>query len=203
MGLGGPFIFISSMHLSNAFPKNSGQVLSILTGSFDASSCIFLLYRLAYYNGFKVSPHTFFLVYLLFPVLAIIVQVWFMPKDSYKSEFEIAAEAAEASREPQETTGLLSAPEDHLRVHPHPAASGAFVAGAIDSEIMETYGSARRASVYVIPKNRRLSYDGIERPIRFENPVTGMMQGKKSLEQIKSPWWMWFLSCISDPSLMS
>src|SRR5579862_2054594 len=112
MGLGGPFIFISSMHLSNAFPRNSGQVLSILTGSFDASSCIFLLYRLAYYNGFKVSPHTFFLFYLFFPVLSIIVQLWFMPKDSYKSEFEIHVEAAEArNSEPRETTGLLS--EDH------------------------------------------------------------------------------------------
>src|SRR5947207_13929326 len=107
MGLGGPFLFISSMQLSNAFPRNSGQVLSILTGSFDASSCIFLLYRLAYYNGFKVSPHIFFLVYLFFPILSIIIQLWFMPKDSYKSEFEITAERAE-SREPQETTGLLS-----------------------------------------------------------------------------------------------
>src|SRR5271170_4272827 len=95
MGLGGPFLFISSMQLSNAFPRNSGQVLSILTGSFDASSCIFLLYRLAYYNGFKISPHVFFLSYLFFPVLSIIVQVWYMPRDSYKSEFEVLAEEAD------------------------------------------------------------------------------------------------------------
>src|SRR5579859_231290 len=129
MGLGGPFLFISSMQLSNAFPRNSGQVLSILTGSFDASSCIFLLYRLAYYNGFKVSPHTFFLVYLSFPVLSIIVQIWFMPKDSYKSEFEIATEAHEHANnsQPTETTGLL---DDHLRVNAHYAA-----AGALESEI--------------------------------------------------------------------
>jgi hypothetical protein len=187
MGLGGPFIFISSMQLSNAFPRNSGQVLSILTGSFDASSCIFLLYRLAYYNGFKVSPHTFFLAYLFFPVLSIIVQLWFMPEDSYKSEFEIADEARESSSQPRETTGLLD--DDHLRLNAHYAA-----AGAVESEIVEAYGSARRASVFTIPRDRRVSYDATDHHPHVRNPVTGAMQGKKSFEQIKSPWWMYFPS---------
>jgi hypothetical protein len=181
MGLGGPFLFISSMQLSNAFPRNSGQVLSILTGSFDASSCIFLLYRLAYYNGFRVSPSTFFRVYLFFPVLCIIIQLWFMPRYSYKSEFEIAVEQQESNHvEPQETTGLLS--EDHAR-YPH-------YGPAVEAEIAEAYGSGRRASVFTIPKKRRVSYDNLERHPRFVNPVTGAMQGKKSLEQIRSPYWM-------------
>jgi len=184
MGLGGPFLFIGSMHLSNAFPANSGQVLSILTGSFDASSCIFLLYRLAYYNGFKVSPHIFFLVYLILPISCIIVQLWFMPKDSYKSEFELAAEA----HEPQETSALLTH-DDHLRVHSHPAAPG-----GIESDFLEISGSARRSSVFTIPKSRRGSYDASEHPTKVKNPVSGVMHGKKSLEQIKSPWWMYFPS---------
>jgi hypothetical protein len=190
MGLGGPFLFISSMQLSNAFPRNSGQVLSILTGSFDASSSVFLLYRLAYYNGFRVSPHKFFMFYLSLPVLSIIVQLTFMPRYSYKSEFEIAAEAHEASNpEPQETTGLLAATEEHTRhLHSHYG-----VAGAVESQIVEAYGSARRASVFTIPKNRRVSYDNAERNTRFVNPVTGAMHGKKSIEQIKSPWWMYLL----------
>ena len=192
MGLGGPFLFISSMQLSNAFPRNSGQVLSILTGAFDASSCIFLIYRLAYYNGFIISPRIFFLCYLFFPVLSIIVQVWFMPKDSYKSQFEIAAETAEVSssrREPTETTGLLSGvlsvPGDHGIIHAHPSP-----AGAIESEIVEAYGSGRRASVFSINKDRRSSYDVAEHHPRFLNHVTGAMHGKKSVEQIKSPYWM-------------
>ena len=190
MGLGGPFIFISSMQLSNAFPRNSGQVLSILTGSFDASSSVFLLYRLAYQHGWEITPHTFFLVYLSFPALSIIVQLFFMPKDSYKSEFEIVAEAQEAANhEPQETTGLLE-DNDHQQVTAHYAA-----AGAVESEIMEAYGSARRASVFTIPKNRRVSYDAAEHHPRFWNPVTGAMHGKKSLEQIRSPYWMYFLLC--------
>ena len=183
MGLGGPFLFISSMHLSNAFPRNSGQVLSILTGSFDASSCIFLLYRLAYYNGFKVSPHVFFLAYLFFPILSISVQLWFMPKDSYKSEFEIATERAEAARlEADERTRLLS--EEHARVHAH-------LSPALESEIIEAYGSGRRGSVFTLPRDRRASYDHAEHHPKHRNPVTGAMQGKKSLAQIKSPWWMY------------
>jgi hypothetical protein len=182
MGLGGPFLFISSMHLSNAFPRNSGQVLSILTGSFDASSCVFLLYRLSYYNGFKIPPRIFFLVYLFFPLLSIAVQLWYMPKDSYKSEFEIHIETAE-SHEPQETTGLLS--EDHDRIHTRLAA-----AGAVESEIIEAYGSGRRASVFTIPKDRRVSYDAAEHH-RTRNPLNGVMLGKKPLQQIKSPYWMY------------
>lgn len=102
-----------------------------------------------------------------------------MPKDSYKSEFEIMAERAEA-REPQETTGLLSGDHGHFHTHLSPE-------DAIESEI---FGSARRASVFTIPKDRRVSYDTTEHRVKSRNPVTGAMQGKKSLEQIKSPWWM-------------
>jgi hypothetical protein len=196
MGLGGPFLFISSMQLSNAFPRNSGQVLSILTGSFDASSCIFLLYRLAYYNGFKISPHVFFLCYLFFPVLSIIVQVWFMPRESYKSEFEVLAEEADrhvAERRQQdaadERTALLS-PSHSPIIHSHPAP-----AGAIESEIVEAYGSGRRGSAFTIQKDRRVSYDrAVEHHTvhpHVRNPVTGAMHGKKSWQQINSPWWMY------------
>lgn len=48
LAIGGPFIFIPSFHLSNAFPTHSGLVLSMLTGAFDSSSAIFLLYRIVY-----------------------------------------------------------------------------------------------------------------------------------------------------------
>jgi len=198
MGLGGPFLFISSMQLSNAFPRNSGQVLSILTGSFDASSCIFLLYRLAYSNGLKVSIPTFFLTYLTLPILCIIVQIWYMPRDSYKSEFEIAAEEAERRAHVQETTPLL---QDHTHTYLHPndqygrdhahVHARITATGGIESEIMEEmYGGGRRASVFTIPKERRVSYDVAAHHPKFSNPVSGAMQGKKSLEQIKSPWWI-------------
>jgi hypothetical protein len=107
-----------------------------------------------------------------------------MPKDSYKSEFEVYSEAHAAHHEPDETTGLL-ADEDHQQVTAHYAA-----AGAVESEIMEAYGSARRASVFTIPKDRRVSWDATDHHPKIRNPVTGAMHGKKSLQQIRSAYWM-------------
>ena len=48
LALGGPFTYISSFQLSNAFPRNSGLILALLTGAFDASSALFLVYRVIY-----------------------------------------------------------------------------------------------------------------------------------------------------------
>ncbi|KAG9531755.1 MFS general substrate transporter, partial [Aureobasidium melanogenum] len=48
LALGGPFIFISSFQLSNTFPKHSGTILALLTGAFDTSSAVFLVYRLIF-----------------------------------------------------------------------------------------------------------------------------------------------------------
>jgi len=187
MGLGGPFLFISSMQLSNAFPKNSGQVLSVLTGSFDASSCVFLLYRLTYQHGWKVSPHVFFLAYLFWPVFSILVQLFFMPKDSYKSEFEVLAEAqaAAAHHEPQETTALLESSYLQEAIEHYHAT------GEVEYDVPEAFGSARRASVFAIPKDRRVSWDATDHHPKVKNPVTGVMHGKNSLEQIQSPYWVY------------
>ncbi|ODV89444.1 hypothetical protein CANCADRAFT_28200 [Tortispora caseinolytica NRRL Y-17796] len=96
LALGGPFVYISSFQLSNSFPHMSGTVLAMITGAFDASSAVFFVYRLIYEgtNG-SFYPTKFFLCYLIVPVFILIVQLFVLPKDSYKT--------ASAS----ETTGLL------------------------------------------------------------------------------------------------
>lgn len=48
LALGGPFTYISSFQLSNAFPRRSGFILALLTGAFDASSALFLVYRIIF-----------------------------------------------------------------------------------------------------------------------------------------------------------
>ena len=48
LALGGPFVFISSFQLSNTFPQRSGLILALLTGAFDSSSALFLVFRLLY-----------------------------------------------------------------------------------------------------------------------------------------------------------
>ncbi|KAJ5605228.1 hypothetical protein N7510_010382 [Penicillium lagena] len=93
LSLGGPFIFISSFHLSNTFPKRSGLILSMLTGAFDASSAVFLILRLLNENTHVVSIRFFFLLYLAVPVFIAVAQILVMPATSYKTAGELVHEA--------------------------------------------------------------------------------------------------------------
>ena len=95
LSLGGPFVFISSFQLSNTFPKRSGLILSMLTGAFDASSALFLFFRLLteHTNGL-ISTRTFFLTYLFVPVFIITVQLTIMPSTSYKTAGELVQQAS-------------------------------------------------------------------------------------------------------------
>lgn len=85
--IGGPFVFISSFQLANGFPNRSGSVLSLLTGTFDCSSALFLVYRIVYqhWNG-KLHLARFFQIYMLVPLLILLSQLTVMPKDSYKTQ---------------------------------------------------------------------------------------------------------------------
>ncbi|KAH7035213.1 major facilitator superfamily domain-containing protein [Microdochium trichocladiopsis] len=90
LALGGPFTYIASYHLSNAFPRRSGLILALLTGAFDASSALFLVYRLVYEStGDSLGHHEFFLAYLVVPVLIIVTQLTILPKQSYKTVGEM------------------------------------------------------------------------------------------------------------------
>ncbi|PYI20112.1 hypothetical protein BO86DRAFT_207070 [Aspergillus japonicus CBS 114.51] len=94
LSLGGPFVFISSFHLSNTFPTRSGLILSTLTGAFDASSALFLIFRLLNEstNG-SFSSTRFFLIYLIVPIFIITAQLTIMPTTSYKTAGELVQEA--------------------------------------------------------------------------------------------------------------
>lgn len=86
LALGGPFVFISCFHLANAFPKNSGLILALLTGAFDSSSAIFLLYRMSYFSswGNGLTLHKFFLGYAVVPIFIFFCQITIMEKDTYQ-----------------------------------------------------------------------------------------------------------------------
>lgn len=86
MSLGGPFAFLASLQLSNAFPANSGTVLSILSCSFDASSSVFLGYKYVFQKSdgnFAIA--NFFQIYLLVPTFIAIAQLFIMNRESYLS----------------------------------------------------------------------------------------------------------------------
>ncbi|KAJ5225010.1 hypothetical protein N7468_006235 [Penicillium chermesinum] len=100
LALGGPFVFISSFHLSNTFPTRSGLILSTLTGAFDASSALFLIFRLLnqHTNG-SISIKKFFLAYLAAPVFIAVAELAVMPKTSYKTAGELVHYANEQAIE--------------------------------------------------------------------------------------------------------
>lgn len=81
---GGTFIFVSSYSIVNAFPRFSGIIVASITGAFDASAAVFLLFRLVYEaSGGAFTPVRFFLLYLIVPCFIIVMQVFLMEEDSY------------------------------------------------------------------------------------------------------------------------
>ena len=119
LALGGPFTYISAFQLSNAFPNHSGIVMALITGAFDSSSAIFLLYRLAYQqtDRGRLDLRSFFLAYLAVPASMAMLQFFLMPKQSYKSVTELVVEAHQEPdvsalhhHTPSEHTSLLAPP---------------------------------------------------------------------------------------------
>ncbi|KAL7270000.1 hypothetical protein RUND412_007307 [Rhizina undulata] len=93
LALGGPFVFISSFHLSNTFPRHSGLILSMLTGAFDASSSVFLLYRTLYDKTRAIPLRQWFLYFISVPLFIILAQIIIMPGQSYKTAHELEKQA--------------------------------------------------------------------------------------------------------------
>ncbi|KAL2069361.1 hypothetical protein VTL71DRAFT_15699 [Oculimacula yallundae] len=84
LALGGTFIFIPSFQMANAFPKYSGTIVALITGSFDASAAVFLFYRMAYTGtNHRFTPDKFFMYYTAVPVLIFLSQVTILPSKSY------------------------------------------------------------------------------------------------------------------------
>lgn len=85
LALGGPFCFILCFHLANAFPNNLGLVLALLTGAFDSSLALFLVYRVVYTLVREISVHSFFTSYLVVPLFIFACQVTIMPSHTYRT----------------------------------------------------------------------------------------------------------------------
>lgn len=175
LALGGPFIFISSFQLSNTFPQYSGLILALLTGAFDTSSAIFLIYRLIYQssNG-SFTLKKFFLVYLLVPVFILGIQLFFMPATSYKTVGELVTTVEEEhvihdSDDEIEDQAVVQRLQDARRVH----------RDSILSEVTEllgtTDGKARAKE---------------EEKKKATSGVWGALHGRTAAQQIRTPWFI-------------
>ncbi|KAK4251892.1 protein FMP42 [Corynascus novoguineensis] len=180
LALGGPFTYISSFQLSNAIPRHSGFILALLTGAFDASSALFLIYRIIYQKTEGAFNHRrFFLAYLLVPAAIALFQVTLMPSQSYKTVGELVEEIEEplhAVAEPgpydqvDEETALLREEERQHR------------ADVIEG-IQNVLGSSKADK-----QTER------EEHINEISGVWGVMHGYSAWEQIRSPWFI--LICL-------
>jgi MFS family permease len=177
LALGGPFTYISSFQLSNAFPKNSGLVLALLTGAFDASSALFLVYRLIFEASDGAFGHRrFFLAYLVVPVVIVVFQFAILPAHSYKTIGELIEEVEEPLPDQDrydqvdEHTALL---QEEQRQHRE----------SVVSNLEELLGSAK-ADRQAAREERKNEISG----------VWGVMHQHSVWEQLRSPWFI--LICL-------
>ena len=177
LALGGPFIFISSFQLSNTFPQYSGLILALLTGAFDTSSAVFLVYRLIYQGtDGAFSPKKFFLIYLIVPAYILIVQIFFMPSTSYKTVGELTQtvettvnDVVHDSDDEIEDERMVQQLRDARRIH----------RDSIVSQITELLGT-KDATDQTKEEVKKKNISG----------VWGALHGKSASEQIRTPWFI-------------
>ncbi|KAL2886725.1 Protein FMP42 [Ceratocystis lukuohia] len=177
LALGGPFTYISAFQLSNAFPRHSGLVLALLTGAFDASSALFLGYRIVYERSGGAFGHSrFFTYYLIVPVIIVLLQIFLLPEQSYKTVGELVEVAEEAEAEADhvpvfedqidEHTALLR-DEERVRCQ------------SVVADIEELLGDPK-AGRQARREERKNEISG----------VWGVMHTNSALEQISSLWFI-------------
>lgn len=175
LALGGPFVFISSFHLSNTFPQHSGLILALLTGAFDSSSAIFLFYRLIYTaSNATFTPQKFFLVYLVVPVYVLMAQIFVMPSTSYKTVGELITNAEEASADPH--LGDNAADDDTTQ-----------------RRLIQQRREHRDSVVNEVTSLLGKSGDKQQREEEKKQSISGVwgaLHGRSAFQQIRTPWFI-------------
>jgi MFS family permease len=180
LALGGTFIFVPSFHLSNAFPQVQGLILALITGAFDASAAVFLLFRLLYESidgAFGLKQ--FFLLYLVVPIFIFTCQFTFMPSKSYETRIELDNKAEQAT-------------------------NPAYDVHDSDDEI-ETEGEVRRVrserrddrkrtiaeiSDLLGTEAERIEHSKREDEKRVASGVWGALHGLPASKQVRTPWFI-------------
>ncbi|KAG6363052.1 hypothetical protein INS49_008147 [Diaporthe citri] len=171
LALGGPFTYISSFQLSNAFPKHSGLILALLTGAFDASSALFLVYRVIFEKtGGSFGHDKFFLAYLVVPLIIALLQFILLPKHSYKTIGEMIEQVDQPlprhADQMDENTALLEQERIEHR-------------DAIAADLEDLLGSVR-ADKQQQKEEKKNDISG----------VWGVMHPYTAWQQIRSPWFI-------------
>lgn len=196
LALGGPFVFISCFQLANSFPKNSGLILALLTGAFDSSLALFLVYRLIYTNVHVVTLNQFFTYYLVVPVFILVCQLTIMPSDSYKTVgtlAKIGTTGIDESGRPLDDD--LLTPEDRNTddeaTHAQPTVTES------TALLMRRASLSRREST--ISRTSMMSRNSIKsvyeqdaetKLVTSTGGIFGIMHGYDIADQLRSPWFL-------------
>lgn len=181
LALGGPGVFISSFQLSNAFPSRSGLILSLITGSFDASSALFYVYRIIYeHTAGSLTIRTFFLGYLAVPAAIMLLHLLVLPPLPYKSVGELVS----MLEEEYESDGYFS--DGSISPFSDGDQAPLLRGGANQNN------DRRYASIATEVENLLGSVHSIRRGERATevSGVWGAMHGATAAQQIRSPWFI-------------
>ncbi len=179
LAIGGAFVFVPSFHLANAFPKLQGLILALVTGAFDASAVVFLLFRLLYEaTDGAFGLRQFFLTYLVVPILFLACQLLFMPRRSYESRAELGKRmdwAKDPAQDVHDSDEELE--ESEL----------ARVRSEREEERQQTL--AEITDLLGTTKERRERKDREEKT-KVVSGVWGALHGQSALQQTRSSWFI-------------
>ncbi|QRV72651.1 major facilitator superfamily transporter [Ceratobasidium sp. AG-Ba] len=108
IAIGSPLIFLSSFHISNAFPRRSGLILSCIMAGFNASSTPYVFYNWLDQKTGRVSIKTWFWCYTIIPALFVTLQGVFGPTSVYPRQDDVRPDEAAAINAPTTSYGATS-----------------------------------------------------------------------------------------------
>lgn len=184
LALGGTFTFVPSFHLSNAFPQLQGLILSLITGAFDASAAVFLVFRVAYKatNG-SFGIVEFFRLYLIVPVLMLLAALFLMPKQSYETRAGLETQmerVADNTLDVHDSDEDLETTAEVYRIRSRRAAERAKDAAQIEDLIGN--------------QDQQVQHDINQDEIKITAGIWGVMHGVPAAQQLRSPWFI--LICL-------
>ncbi|OHE99995.1 major facilitator superfamily transporter [Colletotrichum orchidophilum] len=183
LALGGTFIFVSSFQLANAFPKYSGHIIALVTGAFDASAAVFLIYRAIYEStegGFSLER--FFYAYIVIPVLIVVAEFAYMPVRSYHTIPQLDQKIEEVQDEAHDVHESDDDIDDAEQLRRVRNARADRRLSKLD-QIEEVAGDAEQREERVKVNEERQGASG----------VWGVLHGVPAHQQIQSPWFILIL----------
>ncbi|OAX84528.1 hypothetical protein ACJ72_01097 [Emergomyces africanus] len=184
LAIGGPFVFISAFQLSNTFPAHSGLILAMLTGAFDSSSALFLLFRFVHGGFFSLC--NLFLLYLIVPVFVLISQILLMPSTSYKTAGELIQQAKNVLDEntADREEGVPISPEQEQQLEYRFTERRNII-----SNIQELLGAEEQQNITTSPSDIPHTTKP-PKEARKPDSIWGVLHMASALQQIQSPYFI-------------